>query len=924
MSVPTSHRDTLSAVTSHAAALSASVLRLSQLQQAINAYRQRILLLDDAALSALQESYAPSRAVLLETIESLTGQISAGQTLTTTEAMELGRARELLRLIEVESGKLAKLTGEIVPSAQQQAVNQALERARVLSLAQATDTQAAARIASQWTALNRDAVTDLVGSLSDGSPLADWIERVVPESVQTVRDTLLDGVARGINPNDLARALSQATELPLQRAMTVARTETMRAYRSASLASYQENDDILAGWTWIAAHDSRTCNACISLSGTDFPLSVQFMPSHPRCLTGDIRVQAQGVKAVSKRWYSGRLIEIETMRGHRLTVTPNHPLLTPEGWIAAGLLHEGDDLFSSDGKQWTLIGDDNDEHVPPRVEEIANALSMASGVVAVEVPSATPHFHGDGMEGEIEIVFADCELGNRTQTVLIEHFSERHFVRAGAGLLSLASDRHSLNEIDGLWHAANSVMRGGGKGDPLFRSHLALPEEHALALIAWGDSSKGQTATNDGARYPELLSGSLFGLTGLVERNDRFVIESRVGSIGSGAPFSRQSPSLSVGTIDAKFDKLRLESDSTEAANILADALHTFPGDIALDRVVKLVVRAFEGHVYNLESENGYYFASGIITHNCRCSPAPLLKDDSLLPSLQTGPEWFAAQPEAWQRSRFPVALRDEFDAGRVGIEDMAHLRRDEVWGDAYQTATIGQARKNAIARRSRKETLPETPKKTATPQIPAIAETPYQRSVRETNVPTFKSQAEAATWAQKNLKTPIENLSKLDVDGANELVTAVARFEQRIGKRIPANITVANAGKNSFGRFYHDTRTIRITPTSADDLRAALAGDNARTLERLGVRWQQASDMEGLLIHETGHALDAAIGRNGTNAFRSHATAKMERVSAYAATKNEEAWAESFLAVYLDTPEAKFVPDDIAAFIRKLIGDAR
>ena len=85
----------------------------------------------------------------------------------------------------------------------------------------------------------------------------------------------------------------------------------------------------------------------------------------------------------------------------------------------------------------------------------------------------------------------------------------------------------------------------------------------------------------------------------------------------------------------------------------------------------------------------------------CRCSNLPVLRDASLLPSLQTGPEWFAEQPHEWQRSRFPVALRDEFDAGRVGIEDMAHLRRDEIWGDAYVQASISQARAHGRSRRS-------------------------------------------------------------------------------------------------------------------------------------------------------------------------------------------------------------------------------
>lgn len=256
--------------------------RLSQLQQMIALYRRGILTLDDAVLVRLQEAYAPARERLLRLVESLVGQISAGDALSVTEAMQLGRARELLRLIEIEAGKLAELTGELVPSAQSTAIQQAIERARMLTIAQGTTVREASRVAARWTSLNSSAVSDLVGSLSDGSPLADWIERVVPESVQTVRDTLLDGVARGINPEDLARQLAAATDLPLQRAMTFSRTETMRAYRSASLASFAQQSDILSGWQWSCA-PTGACVACVAKDGEVYPLTVMHFPAHPRC-----------------------------------------------------------------------------------------------------------------------------------------------------------------------------------------------------------------------------------------------------------------------------------------------------------------------------------------------------------------------------------------------------------------------------------------------------------------------------------------------------------------------------------------------------------------------------------------------------------------------------------------------------------------
>ena len=54
----------------------------------------------------------------------------------------------------------------------------------------------------------------------------------------------------------------------LNRALTIARTEQLRAYREASRRSYAENADILDGWIWLSARDSRTCVSCWAMHGT--------------------------------------------------------------------------------------------------------------------------------------------------------------------------------------------------------------------------------------------------------------------------------------------------------------------------------------------------------------------------------------------------------------------------------------------------------------------------------------------------------------------------------------------------------------------------------------------------------------------------------------------------------------------------------
>jgi hypothetical protein len=269
--------------------------RTSRLQAAINGYRARLERLDAAALMSLEKAYAPGRESILSTINALVVEIEeAGGTLTESQAARLSRARELLRLIEAETTRLARAANQVIPAAQQQAISQALQRAEALTVAQAPDAQAAAELARQWTGLNRGAVENLVGALSDGSPLNDWLQQVVGETVDEARRVLMDGITRGVNPRDIGRELARVSGMPLHRAQTASRTLMMDSYRAASIRSMQEQGaDVLRGWQWNCAKQTRSCLSCLARDdGTVYPLSVTFFPSHLNCRCSPVPVLA--------------------------------------------------------------------------------------------------------------------------------------------------------------------------------------------------------------------------------------------------------------------------------------------------------------------------------------------------------------------------------------------------------------------------------------------------------------------------------------------------------------------------------------------------------------------------------------------------------------------------------------------------------
>lgn len=131
--------------------------------------------------------------------------------------------------------------------------------------------------------LPTEAINEMVGVLEDGSPLSKVLDRLGSESAQQMRETLISGLGSGQGVARLGRELRNAVDIPRWKALQIARTETMRAYRQSTLATYAANSDVLDGWVWTSTLSTRTCVACWSLHGTFFPLSKQFFPAHVSC-----------------------------------------------------------------------------------------------------------------------------------------------------------------------------------------------------------------------------------------------------------------------------------------------------------------------------------------------------------------------------------------------------------------------------------------------------------------------------------------------------------------------------------------------------------------------------------------------------------------------------------------------------------------
>jgi SPP1 gp7 family putative phage head morphogenesis protein len=86
---------------------------------------------------------------------------------------------------------------------------------------------------------------------------------------------LIEGVAFGHGPRVIASNMRAGVGITLDRALSIARTETLRVYRAASQAQYKTSG-VVNMYRRMSARDHRVCIACLLMDGHLFPVDEPF------------------------------------------------------------------------------------------------------------------------------------------------------------------------------------------------------------------------------------------------------------------------------------------------------------------------------------------------------------------------------------------------------------------------------------------------------------------------------------------------------------------------------------------------------------------------------------------------------------------------------------------------------------------------
>lgn len=447
-----------------------------------------------------------------------------------------------------------------------------------------------------------------------------------------ITDGLTTGLARGLaegkNPRAIARELvkdvhNRVDKIGITRARMIARTEVIRAHHVANIAEYEQADadmDVTVMAEWSTA-GYEVCPVCID-KFTRNPWKLKDIegeiPAHPNCTAASTLIDAQDILAGLWTTYSGSIVELVFANDARLTVTPNHMLATPYGFVMAKFLSEGDTVLSGPRGQRFASCDPDDHRNPSRIDNRIGALAETFGVTTMRVPVAAEHVHGDGRscKGDINIVNINGFLGNTVNSHLSEA-PEQPKLHRGGEFEILSGNGDFASVIDAMFSAPDRRMGISREGAAFLRGCLRHAKVHGFAPIAGSDSVFCQTTRDDVSLAAKMLSYLLDGVSRTVSAKDLFDIY--LQSVGRTSFDFNLNASLE----NPIFDGVAL-SKPIGPGNLSK----IFSGQVTPMGIKSIEFRHCNNlRVYDLSTSATVYFGNGVLSSNCRCVAIPVIKE---------------------------------------------------------------------------------------------------------------------------------------------------------------------------------------------------------------------------------------------------------------------------------------------------------
>lgn len=253
--------------------------------------------------------------------------------------------------------------------------------------------------------------------------------------------------------------------------------------------------------------------------------------------------------------YDGELISIRSATGVNFTCTPNHPILTPGGWVPAASLNEGDHLLvTSVGKRGNIFPNRNIYHIHSSIKALHD--SFVSLWDSQWISMSNFNFHGDVPTTDVKVVSKKRKLRFNRDSSIFQGCCKSILKNADPLVFG---KRHFMACFRRINISALRLMSSSRKALAFFSGCLRHSNIHGFRTVARCDSG---------------------------------------------------IPKYSINNLPAMTD-IRCELLDGLAGKVFIDDI------VAVNRDTRGLI-----HVYNLQTENGYYFVgnNSIAQNNRKCN----------------------------------------------------------------------------------------------------------------------------------------------------------------------------------------------------------------------------------------------------------------------------------------------------------------
>ncbi len=429
-------------------------------------------------------------------------------------------------------------------------------------------------------------------------------------------------VASGRRHKALTRQIEDRFGVAERHARLIARDQIGKFHAKVNHARQKEMG--VEKFVWRSVGDERVRDSHREFDGQEY--SYAKPPMDPemeerlapglaiQCFPGSTQVLSQApVTKLYRRWYRGESTVLHTEDGGVVESTPNHPLLTHRGWVAAQEIQIGDHVVQALPESLSILVQDRERDYPV----LAQYLDALAPLGLVQQRRTLDRgFHGDApFDQQVDVVELNWRLPLELDAQLRQPFCQNLLVLADQTTARQGDFPFSLG---GFGYASRGVVRSAGKLGTLLGAGLPHSLEHRRAAVAWLDAVSNQLRAHGRACDLEVLREALHRPAGEIQGLD--LITRVVACVGRRAMESCMHTSYR----------------DTPSAKSLAQIVRMNPqplggglqghGFYQFRRIVQKRIGELVCHVYNLETASGWYVANGIVAHNCRCSAEPVFE----------------------------------------------------------------------------------------------------------------------------------------------------------------------------------------------------------------------------------------------------------------------------------------------------------